>query len=72
MHEAGLNTSSSPDELTAAQSLRDAISARSDEIEAAKQLPADLLADLNANDIEMATRIIEGSARSMRLDVVEG
>ena len=28
--------------------------------------------DLNANDIEMATRIIEGSARSMGLDVVEG
>ena len=30
------------------------------------------MADLNANDIEMATRIIEGSARSMGLDVVEG
>ena len=28
--------------------------------------------DLNANDIEMATRIIEGSARSMGLQVVEG
>ncbi|WP_338466822.1 50S ribosomal protein L11 [Novosphingobium sp. ZN18A2] len=28
--------------------------------------------DLNANDIEQATRIIEGSARSMGLDVVEG
>ncbi|MCT2559448.1 50S ribosomal protein L11 [Tsuneonella sp. YG55] len=28
--------------------------------------------DLNANDIEMATRIIEGSARSMGLEVVEG
>ncbi|WFL78234.1 50S ribosomal protein L11 [Altererythrobacter arenosus] len=28
--------------------------------------------DLNANNIEMATRIIEGSARSMGLDVVEG
>ena len=28
--------------------------------------------DLNANDIEAATRIIEGSARSMGLDVVEG
>jgi large subunit ribosomal protein L11 len=28
--------------------------------------------DLNANDIEAATRIIEGSARSMGLEVVEG
>ena len=28
--------------------------------------------DLNANDVEMATRIIEGSARSMGLEVVEG
>jgi large subunit ribosomal protein L11 len=30
------------------------------------------MADLNANDIDMATRIIEGSARSMGLAVVEG
>jgi large subunit ribosomal protein L11 len=30
------------------------------------------MADLNANDIDAATRIIEGSARSMGLDVVEG
>ena len=28
--------------------------------------------DLNANDVEMATRTIEGSARSMGLEVVEG
>ena len=28
--------------------------------------------DLNANDLEQATRIIEGSARSMGLEVVEG
>ena len=28
--------------------------------------------DLNANDIESATKIIEGSARAMGLDVVEG
>ena len=28
--------------------------------------------DLNANDIEQATRIIEGSARSMGLEVTEG
>ncbi|MEZ5735248.1 MAG: 50S ribosomal protein L11 [Novosphingobium sp.] len=28
--------------------------------------------DLNANDIEAATKIMEGSARSMGLDVVEG
>ena len=30
------------------------------------------MADLNANSIEQATKIIEGSARSMGLDVVEG
>ena len=29
-------------------------------------------ADLNANDIEAATKIIEGSARAMGLEVVEG
>ena len=29
-------------------------------------------ADLNANDIDQAMKIIEGSARSMGLDVVEG
>jgi large subunit ribosomal protein L11 len=28
--------------------------------------------DLNANNIEAATRIIEGSARAMGLEVVEG
>ena len=28
--------------------------------------------DLNANDLESATRIIEGSARAMGLEVVEG
>ena len=28
--------------------------------------------DLNANDIEQATKIIEGSARSMGLEVTEG
>jgi large subunit ribosomal protein L11 len=30
------------------------------------------MADLNANDIEAACRMIEGSARSMGLQVVEG
>ena len=30
------------------------------------------MADLNANDIEQATKIIEGSARAMGLQVVEG
>ena len=30
------------------------------------------MVDLNANDIEQATKIIEGTARSMGLDVVEG
>ncbi len=28
--------------------------------------------DLNANDIDQAAKIIEGSARSMGLEVVEG
>jgi large subunit ribosomal protein L11 len=28
--------------------------------------------DLNANDLVAATKIIEGSARAMGLDVVEG
>jgi large subunit ribosomal protein L11 len=28
--------------------------------------------DLNANDLEAATKIIEGSARAMGLEVVEG
>lgn len=30
------------------------------------------MADLNANDIDQATKIIEGSARSMGLEVTEG
>ena len=30
------------------------------------------MADLNANDIEAATKIIEGSARAMGVEVVEG
>ena len=30
------------------------------------------MVDLNANDLDQATRIIEGSARSMGLEVVEG
>lgn len=30
------------------------------------------MADLNANDLGQATKIIEGSARSMGIDVVEG
>ena len=30
------------------------------------------MADLNANDLEAATRIIEGSARAMGMEVVEG
>jgi large subunit ribosomal protein L11 len=30
------------------------------------------MADLNANDLEAATKIIEGSARAMGLEVVEG
>ena len=37
-----------------------------------KEIAETKMADLNANDIDMAMRIIEGSARSMGLDVVEG
>jgi large subunit ribosomal protein L11 len=30
------------------------------------------MADLNANDLDAATKIIEGSARAMGIEVVEG
>ncbi len=36
------------------------------------QIAETKMKDLNANSIEAATRIIEGSARAMGLDVVEG
>ena len=36
------------------------------------QIAETKMKDLNANDIEAATRIIEGSARAMGLQVVEG
>ena len=36
------------------------------------QIAEQKMKDLNANDIEAATRIIEGSARAMGLQVVEG
>ena len=36
------------------------------------QIAESKMKDLNANDIEAATRIIEGSARAMGLQVVEG
>ncbi|MCJ8157134.1 50S ribosomal protein L11 [Sphingomonas sp. LaA6.9] len=36
------------------------------------QIAETKMADLNANDIEAATKIIEGSARAMGLEVVEG
>ena len=36
------------------------------------QIAEQKLKDLNANDIDAATRIIEGSARAMGLQVVEG
>ena len=36
------------------------------------EIAAVKMADLSANSIEQATKIIEGSARSMGLDVVEG
>lgn len=37
-----------------------------------KEIAEAKMVDLNANDIEMAMRIIEGTARSMGLEVVEG
>ncbi|MEM6267143.1 MAG: 50S ribosomal protein L11 [Pseudomonadota bacterium] len=37
-----------------------------------KEIAEAKMKDLNANDIDMAMRIIEGSARSMGLEVVEG
>ncbi len=37
-----------------------------------KEIAETKMADLNANDIEAAMRIIEGTARSMGIEVVEG
>ena len=37
-----------------------------------KEIAEAKMADLNANDIDQAMKIIEGSAQSMGLDVVEG
>lgn len=37
-----------------------------------KEIAEKKMADLNANDIEAAMRIIEGTARSMGVEVVEG
>jgi len=37
-----------------------------------KEIAEAKMVDLNANDIDQAMKIIEGSARSMGLDVVEG
>ena len=48
------------------------ISAGSIKRSALAEIAEQKMADLNANDIEQATKIIEGSARSMGLDVVEG
>ncbi len=39
---------------------------------AIKEIAEAKMADLNANDIDQAVKIIEGSARSMGLEVVEG
>ncbi len=39
---------------------------------AIKEIAEAKMTDLNANDIDQAMKIIEGSARSMGLDVVEG
>ncbi|MEM6828574.1 MAG: 50S ribosomal protein L11, partial [Pseudomonadota bacterium] len=37
-----------------------------------KEIAEAKMQDLNANDIDQAMKIIEGSARSMGLEVVEG
>lgn len=37
-----------------------------------KEIAADKMVDMNAKDLEGAMRIIEGSARSMGIEVVEG
>ena len=60
---AGLKSGSKePGKISAGQIKRSQLS----EIAAVK------MADLNAHDIEAATKIIEGSARAMGLEVVEG
>ena len=48
------------------------VSAGSIKRSALAEIAEQKMPDLNANDIEQATKIIEGSARSMGLDVVEG
>ena len=48
------------------------VSAGSIKRSALAEIAEQKMADLNANDSEQATKIIEGSARSMGLDVVEG
>ena len=48
------------------------VSAGSIKRSALAEIAEQKMADLNANDIEQTTKIIEGSARSMGLDVVEG
>jgi len=48
------------------------VSAGSIKRSALAEIAEQKMADLNANDIEQATKILEGSARSMGLDVVEG
>ncbi len=48
------------------------ISAGSIKRSALAEIAQTKMADLNANTIEQATKIIEGSARSMGLEVVEG
>ena len=48
------------------------VSRRHDHALAAAEIAELKMEDLNANDLEAATKIIEGSARSMGLEVVEG
>lgn len=66
MHEAGLHSSSTLDELSAARELRAHISALTDDIESAKQLPPELVAELNARGLLSMTipESLGGSERS--------
>jgi large subunit ribosomal protein L11 len=48
------------------------VSAGSIKVSQIKEIAEAKMADLNANDIDSAMKIIEGSCRSMGLDVVEG
>ena len=48
------------------------VSAGTIKVSQVKEIAEAKMADLNANDVDQAMKIIEGSCRSMGLDVVEG